>query len=443
MLSSMPTKPAASGASQWEGAFAGIVGLFLALVLLKLGNPVIMDDRVSSPTTFLELVLGSWPMRWGFVMLGMVLVLGFRFWRWPTGISRWCTALPAIWLGWQFVAALTTVDDRLTRATLPHFAACAVLFYFGLAVISNVRPLRPLWIGLVGGLLVVFAVGWRQHFGGLEETRQFLRSLPNWQNLPKEFLDKVASDRIYSTLVYPNTLAGVVVLLSPLGIAFAWNAGRRISTAWGWGAAGGMATLGLGCLYWSGSKAGWLIALVQMSSVVFSKLSSRFLRILLIVVVATVGIGGFWLKHGDYFEKGASSASARISYWTAALITLKESPIIGSGPGTFMIRYQALKSPEAEMARLAHNDFLQQGSDSGWVGLFSYSMWFLAVIFILYRNSIKSRTMLSVWLGLFGVFMQGFVDFSLYVPAVSWISFLLAGWLWSTTNQIDKPISRS
>jgi O-antigen ligase len=443
MLSSMPSKLTASENSQRDGAFSGIVGLFLALVLLKLGNPVIMDDRISSPTTFLEFVLGPWPMRWGFVMLGLVLAIGLRYWKWPTGVSRCWTALPAIWLGWQFVSAVTTVDARLTRATLPHFAACTVLFYFGLAVISNARSMRPLWIGLVGGLLVVFVVGWRQHFGGLEDTRQFLRSLPNWQNLPKEFLDKVASDRIYSTLVYPNTLAGVVVLLSPLGIVFAWNAGRRISTTMSWFASGGMTALGVGCLYWSGSKGGWIIAIIQMNLAIFSAISSRRFKMLLIVAVFAAGVGGFWLKHMRYFENGASSARARTSYWTAALVTLKEFPITGSGPGTFMIRYQTLKSPEAEMTRLAHNDFLQQGSDSGWIGLLSYSIWFTAVIIVLYRNSFENGTIYSVWLGLLGVFIQGFVEFSLYVPALSWVTFLLAGWLWAATNQIDKPIRRS
>jgi O-antigen ligase len=291
--------------------------------------------------------------------------------------------------------------------------------------------------------LVVFAVGWRQHFGGLEDTRQFLHSLPNWQHLPKEFLDKAASNRIYSTLVYPNTLAGVVVLLGPLGIAFAWTAGRRISTAWGWCALGGMATLGVGCLYWSGSKAGWLIALVQLILGVCSKSSSRLLRIPLLVGVVAFGLGFFWLKHSDYFEKGASSTVARISYWTAAVITLKEFPITGSGPGTFMIRYQALKPPEAEMVRLTHNDYLQQGSDSGWIGLLCYATWFTGVILILYRNSKRIRVTFSVWLGLLGIFIQGFVEFSLYVPAVSWVAFLLIGWLWAATNQIDKPIDRS
>jgi hypothetical protein len=39
-----------------------------------------------------------------------------------------------------------------------------------------------------------------------------------------------------------------------------------------------------------------------------------------------------------------------------------------------MIPYRQLKAPEAEMTRLAHNDYLQQGSDSGGPGMLLYAV---------------------------------------------------------------------
>ena len=95
-----------------------------------------------------------------------------------------------------------------------------------------------------------------------------------------------------------------------------------------------------------------------------------------------------------------------------------------------MVTYKALKPPEAEMARLAHNDFLQQGSDSGWIGLLTFTGWFAGTILLLYRCSVaKEPRIFGIWIGLAGVALQGVVEFGLYIPAVSWATFFLLGWL--------------
>ena len=94
------------------------------------------------------------------------------------------------------------------------------------------------------------------------------------------------------------------------------------------------------------------------------------------------------------------------------------------------------------MARLAHNDFLQQASDSGWPGLLAYAAWILGGIAMLHKKRNADLTSLSVWLGLVGMALQSFVEFGLYIPALAWPFFLLFGWLLGTQelrNQIDKP----
>ena len=108
-----------------------------------------------------------------------------------------------------------------------------------------------------------------------------------------------------------------------------------------------------------------------------------------------------------------------------------------------MVSYKSLKLPEAEMSRLAHNDFLQQGCDSGWVGLLAYLGWILGSLGLLYRRSVRSvgQETFGIWLGLCGVSLQGLVEFGLYIPALSWTTFLLFGMSlarWPPRNQIDK-----
>src|ERR1041384_4104178 len=100
---------------------------------------------------------------------------------------------------------------------------------------------------------------------------------------------------------------------------------------------------------------------------------ARRWKLLLIGVVLAGGLAGFFLKYAGFFQRGATSVSARFDYWRAALRTVAAKPVFGTGPGTFSIAYEAIKRPESEMSRLTHNDYLQQASDSGLIGFATYA----------------------------------------------------------------------
>ena len=93
------------------------------------------------------------------------------------------------------------------------------------------------------------------------------------------------------------------------------------------------------------------------------------------------------------------------------------------------------------MARLAHNDFLQQASDSGWVGFAAYLAFVCSAMARGYRAVPKELTSIpfAIWLGLLGWFLQGFLEFSLYIPALAWPAFALLGLITPTY----EPRSRS
>ena len=81
------------------------------------------------------------------------------------------------------------------------------------------------------------------------------------------------------------------------------------------------------------------------------------------------------------------------------------------------------------MARLAHNDYLEQFSDSGVIGGLAYATWiFLALTTVgrkIWRNG--GGISLAIFVGLIGWFIQGFGEFGLYVPALAWTVFTLLG----------------
>jgi O-antigen ligase len=420
--------------------FAGAVGLWLGLAMLKFGTPVVLGERVEPPEGFLEIVLTGWPVTWGYWILGGLVLAGLPLLRWQVPKPLWLATLPLVWFTWQVCSGIQTVNPALTKPVLAHFAACVLSFYLGLLILSSLPRLRLYWVGLFGSFLVVLIVGWQQHFGGIEATRRFFYEMPNWQEFPPEFIKKLNSDRIYSTLFYPNTLAGVVLLLLPGLLTAAWELAESISGKWI--VSGIVGIGGLACLYWSGSKGGWLIALV-LAVIAFLHLNlSLRLKLGIAAAIAVVGLSGFLVAYSGYLSKGATSVSARMDYWKAGLKLLLEKPILGSGPGTYQAGYLRLKAPEAEMTRLAHNDYLQQASDSGIMGGLLYGGMIGGMLFGLYRGSRAQPTRFAAWLGLLGIAIQSLIEFGLYIPATAWIQFLFMGWLFGS-DPAHKTASRA
>lgn len=421
-----------------------LLGLFLGLCLLKFGNPPIMEKYVTPPGNIYELLLGfPWPITWAYLGLAVVLVLGWRAARWELPPPRWLALLPFFWLGWQVLAQMDSVQPVLSVATVRHFIACVGCYALGLFCLAPHGPLRAGFLaGLTAGIVLAVITGWEQHFGGLEASRKYFFQYlyPELKDVPPEYLKKISSDRIFATLFYPNTLAGALLLVYPPALWFIWSLGGQ-----GRMTLPARATLlalvavgGLACLYWSGSKGGWLIALVLGLFALQRSRLSRQLRTSLVLGVLALGLAGFFWKYAGFFEKGATSVGARFDYWRAAVKTACDHPFLGTGPGTFALAYEKIKRPESEMARLVHNDYLEQASDSGWLGFLLYSAFIAGSLLVAWRrmagpdplvmDSVAGQRF-AVWLGVFAWALQSLIEFGLYIPALAWPALLLLGWL--------------
>jgi O-antigen ligase len=425
---------------------AGVLfGLWLAVVPVKFGNPVIFERVLEAPSSVYEFLLASWPVSWSYAALVVVAVAAGSIWRWKAGRPGWLLALPLAWFGWALLSATQSVDGQLTKLTLLQFAGCVVCFFSGVFGLSELKDSRPVWIGLALGLVVILGTALDQHFGGLERTRIAFENLApeiRAKYDSPEFRRKILSDRIFGTFLYPNALAGGILLLLPVTLAGLWQLGRNAWFKWGLGT--GFSVAGLAALYWSGSKSGWLIALT-MAGIALCRLPATFrLKATLFAGLLVVGGVAFIGKHSNYFERGASSLAARGDYWRAAGQMIRQRPMLGYGPGTFMRQYATLRAPEAEMTRLAHNDYLQQGCDSGLPAMLFYGGFVAASLLFLFRHGSWSNGEFPIWLGVFAFAAQGFSEFGLYIPALAWPFFLFTGWLWGLRmNEFDKPPSHS
>lgn len=435
-----PTAPPAE--SQLAKWFSLLFGAFLGLALVKFGNAVIMERFIERPTDGWEWFFNPWPFGVAYAGLVALGLLGLFEAKWRKPRPAWLVVLPLAWLFWQFVAATHTVEATLTGMTLKHFAACVGCFYLGYFALSAAR--EPWFLfGLIAGFGVVLAVGIQQHFGGLEESRRYFFAYlyPQMTDVPPEYLKKIRSDRIWATLFYPNALAGVLLLVLPVTLVFVMRNFTRLTLGARRFVAAAFGVSALGCLFWSGSKGGWLLMLVLVLVALLNLDFPMRWKAAVICVVVVGGLAGFGLKYASFFRKGATSVSARFDYWQAAVATTRANPVFGTGPGTFAIPYQRIKRPESEMSRLVHNDYLQQASDSGVIGFAAYLALVLGWVGWTRAQLRRSPDPLrfSVWLGLLGWLLQGLMEFGLYIPALAWTAFALMGWLLGTGNRFDNP----
>jgi O-antigen ligase len=431
-------------------------GLFLGLCLWKFGNPVILDHKIVAPVTPGEFLSEPWPLHWAnwillpLAGLGAWLVIQEKI-AWKQ--SKWLWVLPLAWLGWQFISATQTVDADLTRATLWQFAGCVACYFLGALVFAR----EQLWRWLMPGLLAAFAFclvrGIDQHVFEFPQNYQMLveGERNGWTNFPPEavaqmkadniiiltngadmanpaMLDKFKKGRAAGTLVYPNALAGIILLLWPLALALAFGTTKKLKPPIRLAAIGLTIFLGGAAFFWSGSKLGWLLGIAIAGLYLLRLGWPRKLKLLAIALMLVAGLGIFAVRFHSYFSAGATSVGARFDYWRAAVQTTAAKPVFGSGPGTFQRPYAQIKSPEAEMARLAHNDYLEQFSDSGVVGGLTYAAW----IFLALASGKKiwrsgSAVSFAILAGLIGWFAQSFGEFGLFIPALAWTAFTLLG----------------
>ncbi len=438
---------------------AGVLGAILGLAILKLGNPVILEDQIGSPMTPEDWISQPWPPRTGrWWLLALVLAMAPLPGIWRAvrdGLRpRWLWLPPLAWLAWQAWSALGTVDPKLTSATLPHLGTVALAFALGVAC-ARLRPLPVLLgVGLASGFCWLKAVNQRTVEFPRDRDALVQGEQSGWTNFTASqvadlrasgfilrtnnvdvanpaILDKLTRARVHGTLVYPNALAGLVLLVFPVALGALWPLMQGARPWVRWAAMGVLPGLAGTSLWWSGSRSGWLIALAGLVATAWIVPGLRRWRMGVACVVIAGGLGVFVARNAGYLGKGATSATARLDYWKAAVQATAERPWTGHGPGTFMRPYGRLKAPESEMARLVHNDYLEQFCDSGIPGGMAYLAWVGSALWVAWARHRHGRSswMTGLLVGTTAWLAQGLSEFGLYVPALAWTGFAFLGWL--------------
>lgn len=190
-------------------------------------------------------------------------------------------------------------------------------------------------------------------------------------------------NRVFSTHANPNFFGAFVVFISGLaGAQFLRTRQKSLLV---------LLALGLLNLVFTESKGAWL-AYAGMA-VFFGFVYTNYISPLKkhtqkITVACVLGLLLALVAAGVYSAKRFQSVSFRTYTWLSTFEMVKDSPVLGTGPGSFKLVYPAYRRPQIFYIENAHNnetqhaenELLEQVATGGIPGLV-LALWILTVLF--------------------------------------------------------------
>ena len=238
---------------------------------------------------------------------------------------------------------------------------------------------------------------------------------------------------IYGPYTNHNHYAGLMEMLTPMPLVFAFSRFARGRERW---AAATAAALMGATIFLAGSRGGMVAFAIQLGMLLYFVFRERrsegtgfLLGGFLMLSLATVAwVGGSKVSdriatfRGDPHAELSNDIRVRIDRDTAVMFTKR--PILGWGLGTFEDVYPRFRSFYAESGvDKAHNDYLQLAAETGLLGVVA-AVWFLWIA--LERASQKARgwasdingaVAVAAIIGIAGILVHSLVDFNLQIPA--------------------------
>jgi O-antigen ligase len=251
--------------------------------------------------------------------------------------------------------------------------------------------------------------------------------------------DGWADGRMNEPFGYPNAQAAFFVLGVVAALMAAVTSSSRVLRVLAFIAAAGFALIVLA----SGSLAASLLLLLPAAAVAMrTLLSARRFTIVMALLVLFVFAGTVILAAG--FARGTDERSTfasaltgrRLALWHDALVMVRDQPLVGVGPGRFRSESPTARSDQD--AQWAHNDFLQQGAETGLMGLGLLLGVFLWGFWRLGTGPRGSTAAALASAGLAALGIHASVDYVLRFPALPLVAAALVGWA-ITASRTREP----
>lgn len=438
----MPPPPSSNRVRSWEWAQVALLMANLTWTTLCLGGFLARTMVITSGLTAALLAvhaIGAWFDRRPVHLAG----IGFLpFLAYAAANVAWVT--PARWLGW-----IDWFD----------WAQLIAVFW---VVLNGVHSRRG-QAALFGALLAIATVAvW------LACYQRFVQ--PTWLMLGRTQADQFVG-RSSGPFGIPNSLAALLLLLIPAvgALTFRRHATVLARTFFGWLLV--VFFLGLGLTV---SRGAWLGLAIALTAWPLVALRGDWRKRVLAAVgaAAAIAVAGAATYAAsplvrERFTQLARDLGERSRpiLWRAAWNMFREHPIVGTGAGSFNVRFEAYR-PEGFLPQpiWAHNDYVNTLSDYGIVG---FGLFFGAALFVVVRARRVASPPLADpgsrspssggrrdWLddrllrqglgiGLLAFGLQLFVDFHFKIPAlamaIATVAALLVSRVWPNASESNGP----
>lgn len=255
------------------------------------------------------------------------------------------------------------------------------------------------------------------------------------------------------TYICPNHLAGLLEMLLPLAVAYAFvGRGKPLTKI----LIGYSALVMAAGIAMTASRGSWVavgLALIGFALLLFTQRSFRWHAALLLGLLLIGGV--LAAKQTDYFKKRIEKAFVtgkvdliiRTVLWDTAVQMWQDHVWFGVGPGHYDLRFRGYRPTTVQLQpERAHNEYLNTLADWGVTGaaIIATALGLLAVsVMKIWKHvqrgdrafssnlSDKFAFVLGATTGLFALLLHSVVDFNLHIPANAIIAATLAALLTS------------
>ncbi len=366
------------------------LGLFIFLLPLSLASSSAVEPEIFLSTVYFALLL---------VFLAVwIIVKGLSFKKLGT------IQYPVIILSLFLVMA---VPFTLNRANglweITQFTVSLILFLV-IAPLEEDKKKR-LAAEIVLGALAISLLAIFQYFFGFQLLSDYVQRT----NITDPFvLEKIAQRRVFFPFPTPGILGGYLAMALPLALC----SGKRAFFA---------IPIGLALLLTQSLSALLSLMVILAAFSVWKNRSSKKKVFLLLGLGMVLG-GLFALRTSNVHQHllPSFSMTARLDYWKETLRVISAHPWLGTGFGNF----------DLQSSRYAHNSFLQLWAETGVIGMTVFIWLWTAIL----RNGWKSIPSFykdqQKWALLAGIcifLVHNLMDFTLFLPAVSFIWWVMLG----------------
>ena len=332
------------------------------------------------------------------------------------------------------VSSLKSVGSTLSLDFIYQFMSYVLLFFL---VVNNLRTReakRAVIFALLLSTAIVALYGIYQYYLGLEKTREVVQKYYS-NEYPPEFMARLATNKTFSTFVFPPALAGFLLLVMPVSISMCLT-----SKKWWRVLLWLIPCLILFCMVLTFSKGGWLscflsmLVFVSVWLIVIKGIKKNVVAVgaaILILMFILLIVLGYLPK--ATFPGFIDSLGVRLGYWKSIPSMVTDFFLLGSGAGTFGVIYPGYRILLGRETQMAHNNYLQVLVETGVFGLVAFLWIWIGFLrrgfrLIVTETEKENRILiLGCVIGIIGFLIHSFVDFGLYVPGITMTVFLFLG----------------